>query len=182
MMIRMLPFPALWLAVTLSASAHTVVVEGGNVHLRGELVNSACAVAPESQDLRVEMGQYRSNSFGEVGTYSTVTVPFTLRLVECRPDVASLVGVAFQGLSPAEDPQVFVASAQASGMPGESGLGLALFDAQQQLIIPNAPPNTYLPITTKEMTFHFSARYRVISLPLVPGNLLTDVWFTLVYP
>jgi P pilus assembly protein, pilin FimA len=181
-MIRKLSLAASLFAVTLSVQAHTVVVDGGNVHLRGELVNSACAVAPDSQDLRVEMGQYRSNTFGDVGTYSTVTVPFTLRLVECRPDVASLVGIAFQGLSPAEDPQVFVASAQASGMPGESGLGLAIFDPQQQLIIPNTPPTLYLPITTKEMAFHFSARYRVISLPLVPGNLLTDVWFTLVYP
>ena len=181
-MIRMFTLPALLIAASLPASAHTVVVDGGNVHLRGELVNSACAVAPDSQDMRVEMGQYRSNTFGEVGTYSTVTVPFTLRLVECRPDVASQVGIAFQGLSPAEDPQVFVASAQATGVPGESGLGLALFDPQQHLITPNASPTLYLPITTKEMAFHFTARYRVISLPLVPGNLITDVWFTLVYP
>ena len=180
-MIRKLSLAAS-LAVTLSVQAHTVVVDGGNVYLRGELVNSACAVAPDSQDLRVEMGQYRSNTFGDVGTYSNVTVPFTLRLLECRPDVASQVGISFQGLSPAEDPQVFVASAQASGVPGESGLGLALFDPEQQLITPNATPTFYLPITTKEMVFHFTARYRVISLPLVPGNLLTDVWFTLVYP
>jgi fimbrial protein len=181
-MIRTLSLLASMLAVVSPAFAHTVVVDGGRVQLRGELVNGACAVAPESQDLRVEMGQYRSNTFGDVGSYSTVTVPFTLRLVECRRDIASQVGISFQGLSPAEDPQVFVASAHASGMPGESGLGLALFDNQQQLIIPNASPNRYLPITTEEMTFHFSARYRVISLPLVPGNLLTDVWFTLVYP
>lgn len=181
-MIRTLPLLALIFGAASPAFAHMVVVEGGRVQLRGELVNSACVVAPESQDLRVEMGQYRSNTFGEVGSYSTVTVPFTLRLVECRRDVASLVGISFQGLSPAEDPQVFVASSKASGRPGESGLGLALFDSQQQLIIPNAPPNNYLPITAEEMTFHFSARYRVISLPLVPGNLLTDVWFSLIYP
>lgn len=181
-MIRTLPLLALLLAAAFPAQSHTVVVDGGRVQLRGELVNSACAVSPTSQDLRVEMGQYRSNSFGEVGSYSTVTVPFTLELVECRRDVASQVGVTFQGLSPAEDPQVFVASAYATGMPGESGLGLALFDDNQQLIIPNAPPNHYLPIIAEQMTFHFSARYRVISLPLVPGNLLTDVWYTLVYP
>ena len=178
---RTLALLALLLAA-FSALAHRVVVDGGGVHLRGELVNSACAVSPESQDLRVEMGQYRSNNFADVGSYSTVTVPFTLKLVECRRDIASQVGIAFQGLSPAEDPQVFVATAKASGMPGKTGLGLALFDNQQQLIIPNAPPGSYLPIISQEMAFHFSARYRVISLPLVPGNLLTDVWFTLVYP
>lgn len=177
----MLPLLALLLAA-FSAGAQRVVVDGGRVQLRGELVNSACVVSPESQDLRVEMGQYRSNSFGDVGSYSTVTVPFALKLVECRRDIASQVGIAFQGLSPAEDPQVFVATSKATGMPGNTGLGLALFDNQQQLIIPNATPDRYLPIISEEMTFHFSARYRVISLPLVPGNLLTDVWFTLVYP
>lgn len=165
-----------------SASAHRVVVDGGALHLRGELVNGACVVSPESQNLRVEMGQYRTNLFGEVGSYSSVTVPFSLTLQECRSDVSQQVGITFQGLTPAEDPQVFVASAQASGKPGTSGLGLALFDSRQQQILPNTAPARYLPIDRREMTFYFSARYRVISLPLIPGALRSDVWFTLAYP
>lgn len=38
--------------------AQPVMVESGRVHLRGQLVNGGCAVATESQDLRVLMGQY----------------------------------------------------------------------------------------------------------------------------
>lgn len=41
--------------------AQPVIVESGHVHLRGQLVNGGCAVATESQDLRVLMGQYRTN-------------------------------------------------------------------------------------------------------------------------
>lgn len=37
--------------------AQPVIVESGHVHLRGQLVNGGCAVATESQDLRVLMGQ-----------------------------------------------------------------------------------------------------------------------------
>ncbi|VEB62338.1 fimbrial protein FimI [Salmonella enterica subsp. enterica] len=40
--------------------AQPVMVESGRVHLRGQLVNGGCAVATESQNLRVLMGQYRT--------------------------------------------------------------------------------------------------------------------------
>lgn len=43
--------------------AQPVMVESGRIHLRGQLVNGGCAVATESQDLRVLMGQYRTNAF-----------------------------------------------------------------------------------------------------------------------
>lgn len=42
--------------------AQPVMVESGRVHLRGQLVNGGCAVATESRDLRVLMGQYRTNA------------------------------------------------------------------------------------------------------------------------
>ena len=78
----------LTLAMACQASAHTVVIDGGKVHLRGELVNGSCAVAPDSQNMRIEMGQYRTNSFSGVGSFSTVNVPFTVRLLDCSVDVS----------------------------------------------------------------------------------------------
>lgn len=172
----------LWCTAVSPAIAHSVVVDGGKVHIKGELVNGGCAVAPDSQSLRVEMGQYRTNSFDGVGSFSTVNVPFTLRLVDCSVDVSQTVGVMFQGATPAADPQVFLASSRPGESPVSSGVGLALFDSQQNLIIPNAPAKTGLALSTRELVFHFSARYRVISAHLVPGNIQSDVWFTLVYP
>ena len=47
----------LTLAMASQAFAHTVVIDGGKVHLRGELVNGGCAVAPDSQNMRIDMGQ-----------------------------------------------------------------------------------------------------------------------------
>lgn len=48
----------LWMS---SVIAQPVIVESGRIHLRGQLVNGGCAVATESQDLRVLMGHYRTN-------------------------------------------------------------------------------------------------------------------------
>ena len=102
----------LTLAMACPASAHTVVIEGGKVHLRGELVNGGCAVAPDSQNMRIDMGQYRTNSFSGVGSFSTVNVPFTVRLLDCSVDVSRTVGIQVQGATPAEDPQVFLATSR----------------------------------------------------------------------
>ena len=170
------------LAHALPAHAHTVVVDGGKVHLRGELVNGGCAVAPDSQNMRIDMGQYRTNSFSGVGSFSTVNVPFTVRLVDCSVDVSQVVGIQFQGATPAEDPQVFLATSRPGDAPVSSGVGLALFDQQQRQVIPNTPAARRLPMQTDALTFHFSARYRAISEHLVPGNIQSDVWFTLIYP
>ena len=172
----------LTLAMACPASAHTVVIEGGKVHLRGELVNGGCAVAPDSHKIRLDMGQYRTNSFSGVGSFSTVNVPFTVRLLDCSVDVSRTVGIQFQGATPAEDPQVFLATSRPGEPPVSSGGGLALFDEQQRQIIPNATAVSWLPIDTRELAFHFSARYRAISEHLEPGKIQSDVWFTLIYP
>ena len=113
----------LTLAMACPASAHTVVIEGGKVHLRGELVNGSCAVAPDSQNMRIDMGQYRTNSFSGVGSFSTVNVPFTVRLLDCSVDVSRTVGIQFQGVTPAEDPQVFLATSRPGETPVSSGVG-----------------------------------------------------------
>lgn len=167
------------LICAMPAFAHTVILESGNLHLRGQLVNGACAVNSESQDLRVQMGQYRTNVFSGAGSFAPTSIPFALRLTDCSSEVYSHVGIAFSGVTPAEDPQVFLAR---SDTAATSGIGLALFDEEQRQIIPNSLPLHYAPILTKEMTFHFTARYRAISENMTPGSIHSDVWFTLVYP
>ena len=111
------------LASAPAVNAHTVVIDGGKVHLRGELVNGGCAVAPDSQNMRVDMGQYRTNAFSGVGSFSTVNVPFTVRLLDCSVDVSRTVGIQFQGVTPAEDPQVFLATSRPGETPVSSGVG-----------------------------------------------------------
>lgn len=79
-------------------------------------MNGGCAVAPDSQNMRVDMGQYRTNAFSGVGSFSTVNVPFTVRLLDCSVDVSRTVGIQFRGVTPAEDPQVFPATSRPGKM------------------------------------------------------------------
>ncbi|WP_435928954.1 type 1 fimbrial protein subunit FimI [Dryocola sp. BD613] len=159
-----------------------VVIEGGRVHMRGMLVNGTCAVAPENEEMTVRMGQYRSSLFKGVGSYAPVSIPFAIRLTGCLPEVSAHVGIAFQGATPVEDPQVFLASTSVNGDNASTGIGLALFDSEQQLIIPNTWPAYFSSIKSREVTLHFTARYRSVAEHLLPGNIHSQVWFTLVYP
>ncbi len=97
--------------------AQPVMVESGRVHLRGQLVNGGCAVATESRFARTDGTVphecvYRSRSF------APVSVPFSLRLISCSAEVWRHVGIAFAGVTPAEDPHVFLASGEGIGNAG----------------------------------------------------------------
>lgn len=181
-MIRKILFLLLLAVGSPVLAKRVVVIDGGKVHMQGMLVNGACTVAPESQEMTVQMGHYRSTLFQDVGSYAPVSIPFAIRLTECLAEVSEHVGIAFQGATPVEDPQVFLAAASINGNDASAGIGLALFDSEQQLIIPNTAPGYFAPIKTQEMTFHFTARYRSVSEHVQPGNIHSDVWFTLVYP
>ncbi len=108
-------------------------------------------------------------------------MPFTVRLLDCSVDVSRTVGIQFQGMTPAEDPQVFRRH-RGRGKCGQQWCRAGAFDEQQRQIIPNATAVSWLPINTRELVFHFSARYRAISEHLVPGTIQSNVWFTLIYP
>lgn len=97
--------------------AQPVMVESGRVHLRGQLVNGGCAVATESQDLRVLMGQYRTNAFTGPGSFAPVSVPFSLRLISCSAEVWRHVGIAFAALRLRKIPMFFWPAAKVSVMP-----------------------------------------------------------------
>lgn len=156
------------------------IIDGGRLHLQGMLVNGACAVAPENRQMNVEMGSYRSNFFAGVGSYAPLGVPFSVRLTGCRPDVLRSVGVLFSGETPTEDPQVFLAATRVNDRDISSGIGLALFDAERQLIIPNVQSPT--PLASRDNALHFIARYRAVSREITPGRVHSTLWFTLIYP
>ena len=175
-------FCAILAAVLPAMAQSAAVLEGGRVNIKGELINGGCAVAPESQHLRVEMGQYRIKTFSGPGSFSTVNVPFTLRLVDCNTAVSSTLAVMFEGATPSEDPQVFLATSRPGESPVSSGVGLAIFDSRQRQIVPNTPAEFQHALNSGENLLHFSARYRAISEHLTPGVIQSDVWFTLIYP
>ncbi|MEZ8088070.1 fimbrial protein [Vibrio sp. 1S139] len=65
-----------------------------NVYFKGEIVESACGIAPESIDQTIELGQSPTHIFQAQGDRST-PVPFDIKLVECDTTVASTADFTF---------------------------------------------------------------------------------------
>lgn len=165
-----------------------VIVPGGDVHLRGQLTNGACAVSADSQDLHVDMGQYTTHAFARTGDLSTPGIPFTLRLTDCRPDQMGGVGIRFSGVTAPKEPDVFrvaVSDARPTGVSGGngfSGLGLLISDADGNPVIPNHPPEVFYRPEYSDISLHYLARYRSTSRGVYPGDLHSDVRFDITYP
>lgn len=165
-----------------------VIVEGGNIHLRGQLTSGACTVSADSQDLHVDMGQYTTHSFVKPGDVSAPGIPFTLHLTDCSPDLAGGVGITFTGVTAPKAPDAFRVSVSdarptgVSGGDGFSGLGLLISDADGPPVIPGRTPNVFHRPDGGNVVLHYLARYRSTSRGVYPGDLHSDVRFDIAYP
>lgn len=156
---------------------HHVVIDGGIVHLRGSLMAEACTVSTESRNQTVDMGQLRSNLFTGVGSL-TSPVGFSIRLTECSIAVSDQAGVTFLGVTDVKDPQVFKAG---QGENAATGVGLALFNQNGELLVPNVEPRIWRQLHEGENTLRFLARYRATSQQVTGGNADVFTWFALTY-
>ncbi|MBT0724706.1 fimbrial protein [Rosenbergiella sp. S61] len=164
-----------------------VTVYGGDVHMKGLINEGACVVSTESQEMLINMGQYRTDAFHRVGDMSSVAVPFNIVLTDCDPQIANHVGISFFGVTDSKDPDSFLVTGRNDipiGMTGDggyTGLDLMLFDESNQRI----KPNTVIPSQTSldgfDMILHFTARYHASARVLNPSELNSEVWFSLVY-
>jgi type 1 fimbria pilin len=163
-------------------------IVGGEVHMNGKIIEGACSVSTESQDMHIDMGQYNTHSFERVGALSTTSMPFTLRLEGCKPEVSQGVGVVFSGMTDPKEPDVFLVSTVKgvpvgiSGNTGFSGLGLLISDEAGNLMVPDTPPAWFQQKNGSEVELHYLARYRASSRNIYPGPLRSEVWFDITYP
>ncbi len=161
----------------LAGNRHHVVIDGGITHFRGALTAEACTVAIDSLNQTINMGQLRSNQFSGVGSL-TSPVGFSIRLTECSTAVSEQVGVTFFGVTDDKDPQVLKAG---DGVNAATGVGLALFDEQGKIIVPNTQPSSWRWLHEGDNRLRFHARYRATSRQVIGGNADAFTWFALTY-
>lgn len=168
-----------FLVCTYAFASHTysVVVDGGMVHMRGAITAEACSVSTANRDFFVNMGEFRSNQFSGLGSYAP-PVPFEITLTECDVEVSKRIAINFLGVSDGKDPLVLKAG---SGINSASGVGLAIFDSEGNIIPPNALPYTVNYLSRKERSLRFIARYRATSYQVTGGNADAFAWVTLSY-
>lgn len=163
-----------------AANAAAVTVNGGTVHFKGELVNAACAVNTESSDQIVNLGQYRTATFTQVGDTST-QVPFTIVLNDCDPAVAKTAAVAFTGQTDATD-NTLLAVSSGTNDTAAKGVGIEILDNASSTLTPNGSAfSAAQDLIQGTNTLRFSARYKATAATAEPGQANADATFVMKY-
>lgn len=161
-------------------AADPVVVNGGNIHFKGDLVNAACAVSTESADKIVRLGQYRTATFTKAGDTSA-KVPFTIVLNDCDTSVSSTASVAFTGQTDATDPSL-LAIASDGNTTTASGVGIEILDNASKVLTPNGSSfSTAQALVDGTNTLNFAARYKATAASATAGQANADATFVMKY-
>lgn len=146
------------------------------MHFSGVIVSSSCQVEAADPQLTVKMGEVSSNRFHFVGE-DVNPVPFDIQLTGCSPGVRKRVRIAFYGVADNENPDLL---SSGSGAERATGIGIALFDRNNQLIPLNGQPKDARP-RNQDPTLRYVAKYRTTSEQVSGGKINAQVWFALTY-
>ncbi|HDG1683612.1 TPA: type 1 fimbrial protein [Kluyvera ascorbata] len=154
-----------------------VTVPGGSMRFQGVIIAEACSVAASDRLMTVKMGQVSSHRFHAAGEESN-PIAFDIHLEDCSTEVSQHVGVSFQGVASGKDPDV-LSVGEGAGIA--TGIGIALFDAQGELIPLNQEPRRWVRLNDGANTLHFVAKYRSTDRQVVGGTANAQAWFALTY-
>ncbi|OCJ21182.1 MULTISPECIES: fimbrial protein [Serratia] len=146
--------------VTVSTlSAASAMAADGEVHFKGEIIDSACEVVNNvSNPLDVTLGQVAKTAFTGAGSTAAAT-KFTLQLKNC-PDSVTKAAVKFDGTAEGGDNNVLQLT-QESGVA--TGVGIQLSDAS----------NAVLPLFTASTSYTLVAGSTVNNLDFVARYIAT---------
>lgn len=162
-----------------AASADPVIVNGGDVHFKGELVNAACAVSTDTSNQTVELGQYRTAKLKASGDMTT-PVPFKIKLVDCDPTVSATAAIAFSGQSLTGDATLLAVNS-GTNAPAAQNVGIQISDIASKVLAPSgAEFSTAKTLLEGTNTLDFTARY-VAKGVTTPGQANADATFVVKY-
>lgn len=163
--------------LALAGNHWNVTVAGGSMRFQGVIIAESCRVEAGDQQMTVNMGQISSNRFHSAGEDAN-PVPFDIHLQDCSTAVSQHVGVSFRGVADGKNPDVLSVG---EGPGIATGVGIALFDKEDQLIPLNSPPGAWRRLYTGPTTLHFVAKYRATGNQVTGGAANAQVWFSLTY-
>lgn len=168
------------MAAGASGATGSTSVTGGSVHFTGSVVDSACAVAQDSVDQTVTMGQVRLTAFGDnpaAGTAAGQKVPFSIKLADCDSTVSTQATVTFNGTAASGQSGVLD---NAAGAGGAQGVGIQIYDNDgSALDLGTASKAATLIDGTN--TMNFSADYVATNSSVTAGDVDTTATFNVTY-
>jgi fimbrial protein len=165
-------------SLALAGTPWNTALSGGNMRFQGIIIAESCRIEAGDRQMTVHMGKISSNRFHSAGEDIT-PVPFDIHLQECSTAVSQRVGVAFHGVADGKNPDVLSVG---EGPGIATGVGVALFDKDDQLLPLNGPPAVWTGLYTGPATLHFVAKYRATGHPVTGGKANAQAWFSLTYP
>lgn len=172
---------------TSQVNAADTVVNGGTIHFKGKFTNAACAVDVGSDGQTVNLGEYRTASYGmksdnvdrpkEIYTNAT---PFTIQLNDCDPGVSANASFKFTGAA-ASDKTVFETNAGGNATSAR-GVGIEIRDHVGTALTPDGSvTSAKTALIEGDNVFNFTARYKAIADNVTAGQANADVTFSIVY-
>jgi type 1 fimbria pilin len=148
--IGLILFPGL-VAADVTRVGEDLELLGNKVQLHGRIIDQPCVVSPESADQSVDMGVVDVRELYTTGT--SVQVPFSIRLTNCKPGIFRMAKVTFTG---AADQQIKGGLAFSAG--SARGAGIRLYDVSQAPLDLGSPSRGYILGGSTENELQFSAR------------------------
>lgn len=167
----------LFSSVAMAGNRWNVTLPGGSMHFQGNVIAEACRVEAGDQQMTVRMGQISSNKVYGVGS-DAYPVSFTIHLQDCNTNVSQRIGVGFYGVADDKNPEVLSVESTSNSA---TGVGIGIFDEQNQLIRLNSPPLIYKSLKSGAMDLKFVAKYRATSRKVTGGIANAQAWFLLTY-
>lgn len=170
------------LLLLLSATAEAgnrwhVILPGGNMQFKGEIIEEACSIALENKEMTVSMGLISGNNFHAAGAFSE-PVHFDIQLQNCSTSVSQHVGISLHGVADSREPDLLAINNE---QDHSSNIAIAFFDENERPIKLNHPPKFWKRIVDGPVTLHLLARYKAIQHPVMGGKANGQLWFFLTY-
>ncbi len=169
----------LFLAPSVVLAEHTIVNSNENIlEFQGKIIESSCSVDLENKDFTVILDKITTHQFLNAGDEVAPTY-FTVTFGMCTSPTKNNISVLFQGNQDPQNTQILAVRKQRDAA---QGLGIALYDLQNNLIPINRP---YQLITDNDRvlgnTEKFIVRYKSTTLHVTPGRVNAEAKLLFIY-
>lgn len=160
-----------------ATSGSSATVSGGTVEFKGSVVDAACAVAANTTNQVVNMGQVRLAAFTGKDSVANQKTPFNIKLADCDTTVASQASITFDGNAAAGVPGVLDNTA---GAGSAAGVGIQIYDKEGSALALGSASQA-VALIDGDNTLNFSADYYQTATTAAAGSVDTTATFNVTY-
>lgn len=166
----------LCLALSLAAFSQCSMAKDGTVNFTGDIVETPCVVASDSQYQDVNLGQVKSSTFAKAKDASAFK-NFNINLEECNVATLKNTNVTFRGTSDTVDTDLLAIGGQSGAA---TGVGIEISDQSGAIVSMNKASSDFA-LNAGQNILYFKARYKATTIPVVSGHANAQADFQLAY-